>query len=165
MRGEVLHYDEAQGFGFITGADGNRYTFTRENLRRETAMPKGTGGRIPAGSGQARDIFSIRAQAASPAADAGGKRRPASSQPRTLRPAQHRRSISAALAETARPTDLWGYFWRRRDANYINFAERARRKEYWSYCLFWTVCLLIIVASASSPTSKWAISTAPRGPR
>jgi len=30
MQGEVLHYDEAQGFGFITGADGNRYTFARE---------------------------------------------------------------------------------------------------------------------------------------
>ncbi|RVA85503.1 DUF805 domain-containing protein, partial [Mesorhizobium sp. M7A.F.Ca.CA.004.01.1.1] len=26
MRGEVLHYDEIQGFGFISGADGNRYT-------------------------------------------------------------------------------------------------------------------------------------------
>ncbi|TGV84594.1 DUF805 domain-containing protein, partial [Mesorhizobium sp. M2D.F.Ca.ET.145.01.1.1] len=23
MRGEVLHYDEDQGFGFITGADGS----------------------------------------------------------------------------------------------------------------------------------------------
>lgn len=39
MRGEVLHYDEDQGFGFITGADGNRYTFRREDLRRETSMP------------------------------------------------------------------------------------------------------------------------------
>ncbi|TIW52928.1 MAG: DUF805 domain-containing protein, partial [Mesorhizobium sp.] len=26
MRGEVLHYDEQQGFGFITGADGKRYS-------------------------------------------------------------------------------------------------------------------------------------------
>ncbi|TIR45183.1 MAG: DUF805 domain-containing protein, partial [Mesorhizobium sp.] len=26
MRGEVLHYDEHQGFGFISGADGRRYS-------------------------------------------------------------------------------------------------------------------------------------------
>ncbi|TIW32039.1 MAG: DUF805 domain-containing protein, partial [Mesorhizobium sp.] len=42
MRGEVLHYDEDQGFGFITGADGNRYTFAREDLRREASMARGT---------------------------------------------------------------------------------------------------------------------------
>src|SRR5690242_14309691 len=68
MRGEVLHYDEDQGFGFITGADGNRYTFTRENLRRQTAMAKGTTVEFQPGGGQARDVFSIAAQAASPAA-------------------------------------------------------------------------------------------------
>ncbi|WP_352935717.1 hypothetical protein [Mesorhizobium sp. M1169] len=40
MRGEVLHYDEDQGFGFITGADGNRYTLAREDLRREAGLPE-----------------------------------------------------------------------------------------------------------------------------
>ena len=29
--------------------------------------------------------------------------------------------------------------------NYFNFAGRARRKEYWGYCLFWTIALLVIV--------------------
>ncbi|TIL23541.1 MAG: DUF805 domain-containing protein, partial [Mesorhizobium sp.] len=42
MRGEVLHYDEDHGFGFITGADGNRYTFAREDLRREATIGRGT---------------------------------------------------------------------------------------------------------------------------
>lgn len=56
MRGEVLHYDEDQGFGFITGADGNRYTFTRENLRRQTALTM-TAVEFQPGGGQARDVF------------------------------------------------------------------------------------------------------------
>ena len=42
MRGEVVHYDEAQGFGFLQGADGNSYSFRREDLRRDMPMPKGT---------------------------------------------------------------------------------------------------------------------------
>ncbi len=41
MRGEVLHFDEGQGFGYISGADGNPYTFRREDLRRQTAIAKG----------------------------------------------------------------------------------------------------------------------------
>ena len=42
MRGEVLHYDEAQGFGFITGADGNRYGFGREDLAKAFHVARGT---------------------------------------------------------------------------------------------------------------------------
>ncbi len=141
MRGEVLHYDEDQGFGFITGADGNRYTFTRENLRRQTAMPKGTAVEFQAGGGQARDVFSIAA--ASPAADAGTSAAPAQAVPAPAASAAQAQQFGRT-AETAEPTDLWGYFWRSVTRNYFNFAGRARRKEYWSYCLFWTVCLLII---------------------
>ena len=29
--------------------------------------------------------------------------------------------------------------------NYFNFAGRARRKEFWGYCLFWTVMLIILI--------------------
>ncbi|UVK42597.1 DUF805 domain-containing protein [Mesorhizobium sp. AR07] len=141
MRGEVLHYDEDQGFGFITGADGNRYTFTRENLRRVTAMPKGTAVEFQAGGGQARDVFSIAAQTATPAADASAN----------AAPAQASNAVGATQAqhfgrspEPAEPTDLWGYFWRALTRNYFNFAGRARRKEYWGYFLFWVVSLLII---------------------
>ncbi|TIT31995.1 MAG: DUF805 domain-containing protein [Mesorhizobium sp.] len=135
MRGEVLHYDEDQGFGFIIGADGNRYTFTRENLRRQSAMSKGTVVEFQAGGGQARDVFSIAAQAASPATDAATGTAPAAASH-----AQH----FGRMTEPTESTDLWGYFWRGLTQNYFNFAGRARRKEYWGYCLFWMVCLLII---------------------
>jgi uncharacterized membrane protein YhaH (DUF805 family)/cold shock CspA family protein len=141
MRGEVLHYDEDQGFGFITGADGNRYTFTRENLRRQTAMAKGTAVEFQPGGGQARDVFSIAAPTAPPAADATANTTSAQTPPASVPPpAQH----FGRSPEPAEPSDLWGYFWRGVTQNYFNFAGRARRKEYWGYCLFWTVCLLII---------------------
>ncbi len=42
MRGEVLHYDQAQGFGFAAAVDGNRYTFAREDLRGTAIPGKGT---------------------------------------------------------------------------------------------------------------------------
>lgn len=142
MRGEVLHYDEDQGFGFITGADGNRYTFTRENLRRQTAMPRGTAVEFQAGGGQARDVFSIAT--ASPTAGAGTSAAPAQANPAPAAGAAQAQQFGRS-SEPAEPTDLWFYFWRSVTQNYFNFAGRARRKEYWSYCLFWTVCLLIIV--------------------
>lgn len=143
MRGEVLHYDEDQGFGFITGADGNRYTFTRENLRRQTVMAKGTAVEFQASGGQARDVFSIAGQATTPA-DAGVHAAPppaGSAQAAVAGQAQH----FGRSSEPAEPTDLWGYFWRGLTGNYFNFAGRARRKEYWGYCLFWTIALLAIV--------------------
>ena len=100
MQGEVLHYDEAQGFGFITGADGNRYTFAREDLRRGTVIASGAVVEFLPASGQARDIFSIRAQAAAPATAAPT----ASAAPPKTPPLQPHRSISAAWLKTARPT-------------------------------------------------------------
>ncbi|MER8980399.1 DUF805 domain-containing protein [Mesorhizobium sp. M0870] len=144
MRGEVLHYDEDQGFGFISGADGNRYTFTRENLRRQTAMPNGTAVEFQPGGGQARDVFSIAAPTAPPAAaDPSIKAAPAqASVPPAAAPspAQH----FGRSSEIAEPSDLWGYFWRGLTQNYFNFAGRARRKEYWGFFLFWMVSLLVI---------------------
>ncbi|MER8466779.1 DUF805 domain-containing protein [Mesorhizobium sp. M1396] len=145
MRGEVLHYDEEQAFGFITGADGNRYTFTRESLRRQTAMPKGTVVEFQPGGGQARDVFSIGAQTVTEAPTPKAGINTASTQ------AGNAPAASAFQArhfgrssEPAEPTDLWGYFWRGVTQNYFNFAGRARRKEYWGYFLFWVVSLLII---------------------
>ncbi|MBN9219939.1 MAG: DUF805 domain-containing protein [Mesorhizobium sp.] len=143
MRGEVLHYDEDQGFGFITGADGNRYTFTAETMRRQTPMPKGTVVEFQAGGGRARDVFSVGAQAAIPAVDTGPVAAPA--QAAVIQPAGASQAQRfGRSAEQAEPTDLWGYFWRGLTQNYFNFAGRARRKEYWGYCLFWVVCLLIV---------------------
>ncbi|CCV04354.1 conserved membrane hypothetical protein [Mesorhizobium metallidurans STM 2683] len=139
MRGEVLHYDEDQGFGFITGADGNRYTFARENLRRETSMAKGTLVEFQPGGGKARDVFSVREQTADPAADAAPSQ--STSTPEAPKPQHFGRF---AENESAAATGLWDYFWRGLIENYFNFAGRARRKEYWGYCLFWTIALLVI---------------------
>ncbi|TGQ74604.1 MAG: DUF805 domain-containing protein [Mesorhizobium sp.] len=144
MRGEVLHYDEVQGFGFIAGADGNRYTFRREDLRRETAMSNGAAVEFLPADGQARDVFSVAAQTAAAAVDAGATAAsaPAGNTPAGASPqAQH----FGRFSEPAEPTDLWSYFWRGVTQNYFNFASRARRKEYWGYCLFWTITLLVVV--------------------
>ena len=144
--GEVLHYDEAQGFGFITGADGNRYTFAREDLRRGAVIANGAVVEFLPASGQARDIFSIRAQAAAPATAAptasAAPPKAATAPPTTPQQPQH----FGRLAEdgAAHDSGLPGYFWRGVTRNYINFAERARRKEFWGYCLFWTVSFILI---------------------
>ncbi|MCV3211794.1 DUF805 domain-containing protein [Mesorhizobium sp. YC-39] len=141
MRGEVLHYDETQGFGFITGADGNRYSFARENLRRETSMAKGALVEFQPGGGRARDVFSIDAKAADAPATATAAPSQTGNAPETSKPQQFGRS---ADNEPAATTGLWDYFWRGLTENYFNFAGRARRKEYWGYFLFWTIALLVI---------------------
>ena len=130
MRGEVLHYDESQGFGFITGADGNRYTFTREDLRREAPMSKGTAVEFRPVAGQAKDIFSIRAQMQT----AGSA--PAPSVP------QHFGRF--AVNEAPASTGLWSYFWNGIAGNYANFRGRARRKEYWGFALFFYLALTVL---------------------
>lgn len=140
MRGEVLHYDETQGFGFITGADGNRYSFARENLRRETSMAKGALVEFQPGGGRARDVFSIDAKAADAPAAASAPSQTGNA-PETPKPQHFGRS---AGNEPTAATGLWDYFWRGLTENYFNFAGRARRKEYWGYCLFWTIALLVI---------------------
>lgn len=137
MRGEVLHYDEDHGFGFITGADGNRYTFAREDLRREATIGRGAAIEFQPAGGRARDVFSVRAQTASPT-DA------------TVAPSQAGNAPVAPqhfgrFAGNAPATDLWSYFWRGLTENYFNFSGRARRKEYWGYCLFWTIALIVVV--------------------
>ena len=122
MRGEVLHYDEAQGFGFIAGADGNRYAFARENLRRAAAMARGTLVEFQESGGQARDIFVIRGEASAPATPA---------QPQA--PVHFGRF---AVDERPAGTSLWSYFWAGYTTNFGNFRGRARRKEFWGFVLF-----------------------------
>jgi cold shock CspA family protein len=56
MRGEVLHYDEAHGFGFITGEDGNRYTFRREDLTRSFPLARGVTVEFHVSGDQARAV-------------------------------------------------------------------------------------------------------------
>jgi len=142
MRGEVLHYDETQGFGFITGADGNRYTFASENLRRGVTLATGAAVEFQPSGGQAQNIYPIRAQASTPAV--AMPRPQADSRPAAAAapPQQFGRLSEEAPAGS---TDLWGYFWRAVTQNYVNFAGRARRKEFWAFCLFWTVAMIVIV--------------------
>lgn len=160
MRGEVLHYDETQGFGFITGADGNRYTFTRENLRRQAPMARGTVIEFQPSGGQARDVFPIRAPLSpSHAGPAQAAPEPFATQPPLAGPSLPPRPGAAkpsvptiqhfgrnAEAETGASTGLWSYFWQGLTANYFNFAGRARRKEYWGYFLFWVASLTLTAA-------------------
>lgn len=130
MRGEVLHYDENQGFGFIAGADGNRYAFARENLRREFPVSKGTLVEFKEGGGQARDIFSIRGESPS---------RPGV----TPMPESPQHFGRLAINDTPSP-GLWRYFCNGLSTNYANFRGRARRKEYWGYYLFWVIALMLL---------------------
>ncbi len=144
MRGEVLHYDVAQGFGFITAVDGSRYTFSREDLRRDAPMSKGMAVEFqPAGS-HARNVFSIRTQfgipSVMPSDPAASTRASAASAPMAQ---QFGRAAASGSAGNA---SLWGYFWRGVTSNYVNFRDRARRAEYWSFYLVYLLVGATLVA-------------------
>ncbi|MEQ1943660.1 DUF805 domain-containing protein [Mesorhizobium sp. VNQ89] len=160
MRGEVLHYDEAQGFGFITGDDGNRYTFRREDMRRAFPIARGTAVEFRENGTQARDVFQAGVS------QAGGTATVETSEPRVrvssvpslaTPPAAPRaaptaqqhfgRNASASDAPVAQPTPsmgLWAYFWNCMTADYATFRGRARRKEYWAFVLFSTLALIVL---------------------
>jgi uncharacterized membrane protein YhaH (DUF805 family)/cold shock CspA family protein len=125
MRGEVLHYDDEQGFGFINGTDGKRYAFERSDLRRLVPVGKGTLVEFQIDGATAREIFIIR------------------SDTRASAPASFGRDAIVAEPEH---TGLWSYFTRTLTSNYANFRGRARRKEYWGFVLFYTILLMIVTA-------------------
>jgi len=143
MRGEVLHYDPAQGFGFITGADGSRYTFRREDVKGGSfAISRGTPVEFRPNGDQARDVFSAATAATSPtqtvqtapAAQAAGTH------------SQHfgRNAVAGGVpSETTPSTGLWSYFWLCMTARYATFQGRARRKEYWAFVLFSILALIV----------------------
>lgn len=133
MRGEVLHYDETQGFGFLAGVDGNRYAFAREDLRGTAVPGKGTQIEFQPSGSQARDVFAIHAPV--------GVLESAST------PAAPQHFGRMAVSSSGEGTGLWSYFWRGLTANYANFRGRARRKEYWGFYLFWAI-LMALVAGA-----------------
>ncbi|QOF69199.1 DUF805 domain-containing protein [Aminobacter sp. SR38] len=143
MRGEVLHYDQAQGFGFAAAVDGNRYTFAREDLRGTAIPGKGTEIEFQPSGSQARDVFVIHAQvgaaqmaAAAPAA--------ATSVPQFGRRGSDQEG--AAESGVVATTGLWSYFRRALTTDYVNFRARARRKECWGYYLFWTLSAVALAA-------------------
>lgn len=132
MRGDVLHYDETQGFGFIDGADGNRYTFAREDLRHAATTSKGVTVEFQPSGGQAREVFVIRAESA------------ASPEPVAAAVPQNFGRFAAEPVSSS--TGLWGYFRRGLTASYANFRDRARRKEYWGFYLFWAISVVVLSA-------------------
>lgn len=139
MRGEVLHYDVELGVGFITGQDGQRYGFERSDFRRAVPVSKGTRVEFRDENGRARDIFLVQNERAGPASVPSvgtvSAVATATAVPGAPPPAQHfGRYASAADTEG---TGMWSYFTRALSANYANFRGRARRKEYWSFVLFW----------------------------
>ncbi|RUV86761.1 DUF805 domain-containing protein [Mesorhizobium sp. M1A.F.Ca.IN.022.07.1.1] len=142
MRGEVLHYDEHQGFGFISGADGRRYSFAREDLRRETTLARGAQVEFQPNGERAGNVFSVRGRMIDPVDNAvpvPARPLPGSS------PAGQPHFGRNAEAETVESTGLWSYFWRGVATNYVNFSGRARRKELWGFCLFWTIGLVVAI--------------------
>jgi uncharacterized membrane protein YhaH (DUF805 family) len=128
MRGEVLHFDEEQGFGFVAGTDGKRYSFARDDLRRMVPITKGTTVEFQLDGANAREIFVVRSEQA----------------PRTAAS----RFGRDAIAAPSQDTDLWSYFWRGLTANYANFRDRASRKEFWSYALFWTIVFIVLTVAS-----------------
>ena len=131
MRGEVLHYDEDQGFGFITGADGNRYTFSARGPEAELPVSKGTLVEFKESGGQARDIFRSGELPLPRLRHAFGH----GSDVRNAAAPAPRRSISDACRPSASPVEqgLGAISGQASPSNYANFRGRARRKEYWGF--------------------------------
>lgn len=146
MRGEVLHYDEIQGFGFIAGDDGARYAFALEDLRRGASARKGALVEFRQSGGRARDVVDIRPDTASPP-PAPGEISAAGGAPTVARPQGSPDFGRSAVSKRRDTIGLWSYFWRGLTGNYADFRGRARRKEYWGYFLFWLIALLAVIAA------------------
>jgi uncharacterized membrane protein YhaH (DUF805 family)/cold shock CspA family protein len=124
MRGEIVQYDDQQGFGFINGADGRRYAFERKDLRRLQSITKGTAVEFQVDAANARDVYVVHGLPTAP---------------------QFGRD---ALSTEPESTSLWSYFVRTITSNYANFTGRARRKEYWGFVLFWSIMAVLIIVGA-----------------
>jgi uncharacterized membrane protein YhaH (DUF805 family)/cold shock CspA family protein len=150
MRGEVLHYDEAHGFGFITGEDGNRYTFRREDLKHSFPLSRGVAVEFRQSGDHARDLAPPMAQdpvtttTEAPPAPASLTATPIATP--AARPAPQRYGRNAVDGEAA-STSLWSYFWAALTTNYANFRGRARRKEYWGFLLFYVLGMIMLSAA------------------
>src|SRR4051812_36521339 len=127
MRGEIVHYDDQQGFGFINGADGRRYAFERKDLRRLGSITKGVTVEFQVDAASARDVFVVHGLPAAPTAPRFGR---------------------DALSAEPDSTSLWSYFVRTITSNYANFSGRARRKEYWGFVVFWSILATVIIVGA-----------------
>jgi uncharacterized membrane protein YhaH (DUF805 family)/cold shock CspA family protein len=149
MRGEVLHYDEAHGFGFITGEDGNRYTFRREDLRRAFPLSRGTAVEFRESGDRAQDVSPPIG--AAQVSDPGKTPAPSASASLTATPIATPAAPPApqhfgrnGVGQERASTSLWSYFWAAITTNYANFHGRARRKEYWGFALFYTLGMILL---------------------
>lgn len=135
MRGDVLHYDGVQGFGFIAGADGNRYTVSREALRRESSLDAGMPVEFTAAGEKALNVFSVR--------EAVGQSTPV---PVSQKLGETVHFGRAVVTGPAVRDGLWDYFLAGVTTNYANFGGRARRKEYWGFVLFSALIMIALTA-------------------
>lgn len=119
MRGDILHFDGAQGLGVINGDDGSRYAFTRTDLYDRAPLAKAMRVEFRAEGGRARDVVRARGDARLPD---GGK------------------------TTGSRGPGLWRHFLGALTRDYANFGGRAHRAEYWSYALVWLVALALVMA-------------------
>lgn len=154
MRGEILHYDVEQGIGFISADDGSRYMFSRNDLQQAQRVGKGTKIDFRPDGQNAREVFIVDPRGPAPASA-----RPAStSVPVTgqaqLQPGQRG---AAPLQTSVPPTasygpmtggtpdmSIWGYFIYCCTTGYGNFRDRARRKEYWGFTLFYFLSIMAV---------------------
>lgn len=134
MRGEVLHYDDELGVGFITGQDQQRYAFERSDMRRLVLVVKGTRVEFRPEDGRARDIFVLHG-----IGPTGPQINAQSPQPQ-----QFGRFASFTQAPL-QDTGLWSYFIRTLTINYANFNGRARRKEYWGFTLLLILAFFVLI--------------------
>ncbi|RUW57687.1 DUF805 domain-containing protein [Mesorhizobium sp. M7A.F.Ca.US.008.03.1.1] len=127
MRGAVLHYDKDQDYGYINGVDGKRYFFVSNDLTQGAALVSGTLVEFQPDDGTAHNIVAVTPTA--PSSSAG-------------QPQQPRRSAESGPASS---TGLGAYFWRAIIADYSNFSGRARRKEFWAFCLCFNLVLVALL--------------------
>lgn len=121
MKGEVLHYDDNSGIGYIAGDDGVRYAFARADLKQLTPLSNGARVDFDIDGRNAREIFLIQSHDSLRAPVSSGYGRSSVAEP---------------------DLGLWGYFTRALTSYYANFSGRARRKEYWGFYLIYVAILL-----------------------
>ena len=137
MRGTVLQYDDNAGSGFISGDDGVRYTFRRSDLQQLRPIAAGAKVDFVPKEGTATEIGHRHADpvAASaqpqPVAGFGGGYAPAGA------------VAPPAGAYTGEDLGLWDYF-KKVMAKSFNGEGRARRKEYWSFVLFYALIWIVV---------------------
>ncbi|TIT76741.1 MAG: DUF805 domain-containing protein [Mesorhizobium sp.] len=120
MRGTVFHYDEDHDYGYITGVDGKRYIFSRDDLTRGMTPVRSMLVEFTPDDGTAHDIVAANPPAPSP----------------TGSPQQFGRTTEN---RSARSMGLWAYFLRAFGDDYHNFTGRSRRKEFWAFYLWFCV--------------------------